>query len=101
MGLFVLVFYTEETKFNVGKAIVYGLLFVITILVVLGVIPWWIATIIVILTMCILDIYVLSVDWNVWSLIGAILCGISAIMSLVSLIRKIVHRKKFYGRWVL
>ena len=52
-------------------------------------------------TMCILDIYVLSVDWNVWSLIGAILCGISAIMSLVSLIRKIVHRKKFYGRWVL
>lgn len=52
-------------------------------------------------TMCILDIYVLSVDWNVWSLIGAILCGISAIMSLVTLIRKIVHRKKFYGRWVL
>ena len=52
-------------------------------------------------TMCILDIYVLSVDWNVWSLIGAILCGISAIMSLVTLIRKIIHRKKFYGRWVL
>lgn len=57
--------------------------------------------IILMIPMCILDIYVLSVDWNVWSLIGAILCGISAIMSLVSLIRKIVHRKKFYGRWVL
>lgn len=52
-------------------------------------------------TMCILDIYVLSVDWNIGSLIGCILCGISAIMSLVSLIRKIVYRKKFYGRWVL
>lgn len=52
-------------------------------------------------TMCILDIYALSVDWNVWSLIAAILCGISAIMSLVTLIRKIVRRKKFYGRWVL
>lgn len=52
-------------------------------------------------TMCILDIYALSVYWNVWSLIAAILCGISAIMSLVTLIRKIVRRKKFYGRWVL
>lgn len=52
-------------------------------------------------TMCILDIYVLSVDWNVWSLIGAIFCGISAIMSLVTLIRKIIYRKKFQGCWVL
>ena len=57
--------------------------------------------VILMIPMCILDIYVLSVDWNIFSLIGAIFCGLSAIINFIDLVRKIVHRKKFYGRWVL
>lgn len=57
--------------------------------------------VILMLAMCILDIYVLSVDWNIFSLIGAIFCGLSAIINVIDLVRKIVRRKKFYGRWVL
>ena len=57
--------------------------------------------VILMIPMCILDIYVLSVDWNIFSLIGAIFCGLSAIINIIDLVRKIVHRKKFYGRWVL
>lgn len=45
----------EVTKFSAQKAIVYGILFLLTILVVLGVIPWWITSIIVILAMLICD----------------------------------------------
>ena len=45
----------EDTKFNITKAIIYGCLFVITLLVVLGVIPWWIATGIILVVMCVLD----------------------------------------------
>ncbi len=45
----------EVTKFSVTRAIVYGVLFVITILVVLGVIPWWMATIIILTAVAISD----------------------------------------------
>lgn len=56
----------EETKFNISKAIIYGCLFVITILVVLGIIPWWIATIIILIVMCITDIKAfLLVDYTI------------------------------------
>lgn len=44
-----------ETKFNVPKAIIYGVLFVMTILVVLGIVPWWISTIVIVTTMLICD----------------------------------------------
>ena len=57
--------------------------------------------VILMIPMCILDIYVLSVDWNIFSLIGAIFCGLSAIINVIDLVRKIVRRKKFYERWVL
>lgn len=44
-----------ETKFNIPKAIIYGVLFVMTILVVLGIIPWWISTIVIVTTMLVCD----------------------------------------------
>ena len=57
---------TEETKFSVCKSIIYGVLFVITVLVVLGIIPWWVATIIILLTMCFLDIKAFTiVDYTI------------------------------------
>lgn len=45
----------ETTKFSIPKAIIYGILYAITIMVVLRVIPWWVATIIIVLTMLICD----------------------------------------------
>ena len=57
---------SEETKFSIWRSIVYACLFVLTILVVLGVIPWWIATIIIVVTMCITDIKsFLLVDYTI------------------------------------
>lgn len=56
----------EETKFNITKAIIYGVLFVVTMLLVLGVIPWWIATIVVVVTMLCTDIKAfLRVDYTI------------------------------------
>lgn len=56
----------EVTKFSVHRAIIYGVLFVVTILVVLGIIPWWIATIVILITMAICDIKAyLKVDYTI------------------------------------
>ena len=56
----------ENTSFSIPKAIIYACLFVVTILVVLGVVPWWIASIIIIATMCITDIKAfLIVDYTI------------------------------------
>ena len=56
----------EITKFNKTKAIIYAVLFVITIMVVLRVIPWWVATIIILLTMVICDAKTfLTVDYSI------------------------------------
>jgi len=46
---------TEDTLFSKTKAIIYACLFVTTILVVLNVIPWWIATIVILITMFFTD----------------------------------------------
>lgn len=46
---------SEETSFSVFKTIVYACLFVVTLLVVFRVIPWWIASIIIIFVMLMLD----------------------------------------------
>lgn len=56
----------ETTKFSIPKAITYACLFIITILVVLGVLPWWIATIIIIITLLICDIKAFAlVDYTI------------------------------------
>ena len=49
--------FKDETsnKFNVTKSIIYITLFIITILVVLRVIPWWLAFAIIVITMLICD----------------------------------------------
>lgn len=56
----------DIVKFSVPKAIIYGVLFVITILVVLGILPWWIATIVILITMAICDAKAyLKVDYTI------------------------------------
>lgn len=42
-------------------------------------------------TLCVADIYVLSIDWNVWSFIGAVCCGLSACLNLFGFVLK--HKK--------
>ncbi len=56
----------EISKFSIPKAVIYGALFIITILVVLGVIPWWVASIVIVITMCCCDIKAyLLVDYTI------------------------------------
>lgn len=55
-----------DSKFDVKRAIIYGVLFAITIMVVLRVIPWWIAMIVIVITMCFCDIKCfLMVDYTI------------------------------------
>ncbi len=55
-----------ETKFSVSKAIVYGVLFLLTIAVVLGFVPWYIASIVILITMAVCDIKAyLKVDYTI------------------------------------
>jgi di/tricarboxylate transporter len=55
-----------DSKFDVKRAIIYGVLFAITIMVVLRIIPWWIAMIIIVITMCFCDIKCfLMVDYTI------------------------------------
>lgn len=62
-----LVYKDEDiNRFSISKSIIYGVLFVVTILVVLGLIPWWIATVVILITMAICDIKsFLNVDWTI------------------------------------
>jgi len=46
---------STENKFDAKRAIVYGALFVLTILVVIRVIPWWIAFVVILIAMLICD----------------------------------------------
>jgi len=56
----------SNNTFDAKRAIVYGILFIITILVVLRVLPWWIAFIIIVLTMLICDMKsFLMVDYTI------------------------------------
>ena len=50
--------------------------------------------VILMIPMCILDIYVLSVDWNIFSLIGAIFCGLSAIINFIDLVFNVYNHHK-------
>lgn len=37
--------------------------------------------------LCIMDIIVMTIDFNIWSLIGAVCCGISGIINLITFIQ--------------
>ena len=57
---------STENKFDAKRAIIYGILFVLTILVVVRVIPWWLAFAIILITMLFCDRYAfLKVDYTI------------------------------------
>lgn len=43
-------------------------------------------------TLCIANIYVLTIDWNIMSLIGAIFCGLSVILNLSDFVVKLKNK---------
>ena len=56
----------EVSHFSVPKAIIYGILFAITLMVVFGIIPWWIAVIVILITVAICDIKAFAlVDYTI------------------------------------
>ncbi len=80
----------EVTKFSLPRAIIYGILFIITILVVLGVIPWWIASIIILITVAISDIkaytlvdYTIPLTFVAFFIFSGNLARIPAIINLM------------------
>ena len=57
---------STENKFDAKRAIIYGILFVLTILVVVRVIPWWVAFAIILVTMLFCDRQAfLKVDYTI------------------------------------
>ena len=43
-------------------------------------------------TLCIANIYVLTIDWNIISLIGSIFCGLSVILNLHDFVVKLKNK---------
>jgi len=94
----------EETKFSIPKAITYGCLFLITILVVLGVIPWWIATIVILVTMIFSDIKAfLLVDYTIPLTFVAFFIfsgNLSRIPAVISLMESFINEYTFITAYI-
>ena len=94
----------EITKFNKTKAIIYAVLFVITILVVLRVIPWWVATIIILLTMVICDAKTfLTVDYSIPLTFVAFFIfsgNLSRIPAVVNLMESFINEHTFITAYI-
>ena len=100
-----LVFNDEvDTKLNVPKAIVYGVLFLITILVVLRFIPWWIATIVIVIAMLFCDRKAfLRVDYTIPLTFVAFFIfsgNMSRIPSIINLMNRFVNKSTYLTAYV-
>ena len=94
----------EAISFSVPKAIIYGILFVITILVVLGVIPWWIATIIILVTMAVCDAKAyLHVDYTIPLTFVAFFIfsgNLSRIPAVIDLMQSFINEHTFITSYI-
>ena len=93
-----------NTNFNIKKAIIYGVLFVITILAVLRAVPWWVSFIVVVATMIICDaITFLLVDYTVPLTFGAFFIfsgNMARIPSVINLMEKFVNQHTFITAYI-
>lgn len=93
-----------NTNFNIKKAIVYGVLFVITILAVLRVIPWWVSFIVVVATMIICDAKTfLLVDYTVPLTFVAFFIfsgNMARIPTVINLMEKFVNQHTFITAYI-
>lgn len=89
----------ESNAFNISKAIIYLVLFAITILVVLRVIPWWVALIVILITMLICDKKAfLMVDYTIPLTFVAFFIfsgNMARIPSVINLMEKFVNENTF------
>lgn len=89
----------EIGKLDVRKTIVYGVLFVLTLLVVFGVIPWWITGAIVLITMLVCDRKAyLKVDYTIPLTFVAFFIfsgNLSRIPAVINLMEKFINEHTF------
>ena len=94
----------EVTKFSVPRAVIYGVLFVVTILVVLGVLPWWIASIVIITTIAICDYKAfLLVDYTIPLTFVAFFIfsgNLARIPSIINLMESFINEHTFFTAYV-
>ena len=93
-----------NTNFNIKKAIIYGVLFVITILAVLRAVPWWVSFIVVVATMIICDAKTfLLVDYTVPLTFVAFFIfsgNMARIPSVINLMEKFVNQHTFITAYI-
>lgn len=98
--------FKDETsnKFNVTKSIIYITLFIITILVVLRVIPWWLAFAIIVITMLICDPKAyLMVDYTIPLTFVAFFIfsgNMARIPSVINLMEQFVSQNTFLTAYI-
>lgn len=94
----------EITNFSIPKSIIYGVLFVLTLLVVFGVVPWWLSAILIIITMCIVDIKAfLHVDYTIPLTFVAFFIfsgNLSRIPSVISLMESFIDNYTFITAYI-
>ncbi len=93
-----------DNKLNKTKAIIYAILFAITLLVVLRVIPWWIATIVIVITIAICDPKAfLMVDYTIPLTFVAFFIfsgNMSRIPTVIELMEKFVENHTFLTAYI-
>ncbi|MBE5738232.1 MAG: citrate transporter [Clostridiales bacterium] len=93
-----------SNQLNVPKAIIYGVLFLITLLVVLRVIPWWIAMIVIVIAMAICDPKCfLMVDYTIPLTFVAFFIfsgNMSRIPGVIGLMEKFVNEHTFITAYI-
>lgn len=98
--------FKDETsnKFDVKRAIAYGILFLITLLVVLRVIPWYIAFVIIVITMLICDYKTfLQVDYTIPLTFVAFFIfsgNMSRIPAIINLLQNLVDKYTYFTAYV-
>jgi len=94
----------EISKFSIPKAIIYGVLFVVTILVVLGVIPRWVASILILLVIAICDIKAyLLVDYTIPLTFVAFFIfsgNLSRIPAIINLMKSFIDNYTFITAYI-
>lgn len=94
----------EITQFSIPKAVTYGVLFVLTLLVVFGIVPWWVSTILIIATMCIVDAKAfLNVDYTIPLTFVAFFIfsgNLSRIPAVISLMESFIDNYTFITAYI-
>jgi hypothetical protein len=94
----------EVSRFSGVRAAIYGVLFVVTLLVVLNVIPWWVASIVILITMFVCDKKAfLKVDYTIPLTFCAFFVfsgNLSRIPAIVNIMESFINEYTFITAYV-